>query len=201
MARPMPPDHLLDELAPLSFKPAYELDAWARTMFIDDGAVFGSEQHEHLRLATIGYAWTNYPARKGGKSILGTCELIKETGNPWSKARNEFLIASWFDGLPDFLITIYAPYWADSSDRACLALILHEISHAGQAIDEFGAPRFDRHGMPLFAMKSHDFEEFTNVVEMFGATSPSLRTAAESIMAGPLVGDDEISIVCGSCKV
>jgi len=197
----MPPDHLVDIFAPPAFEPSSDLDQWARSMFIDDGAIMENPEHAHLKPAHIGWCWTNVPAKRHGRIFLGQCEMPQETAATWGKARGECQLRDWYGVIPDALITIYAPRWMLMTDRQAMALIEHELSHAGHAKDEWGQPRFDRKtGQPIYAMRAHDVEEFVGVVERYGATSPALATMAESIAAGPLFDDDGIAFACGACS-
>jgi hypothetical protein len=198
--RPLPPPHLADTYAPPEFRPAPELDQWARVTFIDEGAWLENQDHAHLRMARIGWLWTNVEMKRHGRMFLGQCERPVETQATWSKARGECQLRDWFDGIPDFVITIYAPLAQEMTDRQFSALIEHEMYHAAQAKDEWGQPKFSSQtGEPLFAMRAHDVEEFVGVVERYGATSPALATMAESVAAGPLFDDDGIAFACGAC--
>lgn len=198
--RPLPPPHIVEPMAPLAFRPAVDVEQWLRGTFIDEGSALVNEAHAHLRQAEIGVLWTNVPMKRRGRSYLGTCEAPTETAATWSKARGEWQIRQWFDGPVDFLITLYAPACAEMTDRAFMALCEHELLHAAHKLDDFGQPQYDRQtGRPKFALAPHSFEEFVGVVERYGATSPELRIAAESIMAGPLLDDEALSIACMAC--
>lgn len=197
---PMPPPHLAHPGSFGAFSPADGFDEWARAMFIDEGSELENETYAHLRGADLGFVWTNSTFNRRGQMLIGQCELVADNSGPWSKMRGLHQLRTWFGGIPDFVITFYAPWWAESDERARMAVTEHELHHAGQAKDEFGSPKFSRDsGLPIFALRGHDFEEFTGVVERYGATSPALRTAAEAIMAGPLFSDHDIRIACATC--
>jgi hypothetical protein len=198
--RPTPPEHLADPYAPPTFRPAAELDAWARQSFIDEGAWMENPDHAHLRMAHIGWLWTNVEMKRHGRRFLGMCEHPMVTAATWSKARGEHQMRQWFEKVPDFVITIFAPVAAEMDDRQFCALVEHELYHAAQAKDEWGQPKFsDATGAPMFAMRGHDVEEFVGVVERYGSTSPALSTMVESVNAGPLFDDDGIAFACGAC--
>nr|WP_271894430.1 putative metallopeptidase [Phyllobacterium sp. IY22] len=45
----------------------------------------------------------------------------------------------------------------------------HELYHAGQDRDSFGAPKFRKStGLPVFILRGHDIEEFIGVVRRYG---------------------------------
>lgn len=183
------------------FRPAPELAAWAHAAFIDENGPLANPDHAHLRAASIGFLWTNVPNGRHMKAIAATCELGKPQGQgKWAKARSEMQIRNWFGGEPDFIITVWTGYALVCDDVEWLALIEHELSHAGQDQDEFGAPKFKKSGAPCFAIKGHDFEEFVGVVRRYGATSPALREAVSAINRGPEIGDVRITRACGTCN-
>lgn len=201
LMRPLPPDHLADDFAPTAgFSADASLERWARETFINPDGALANEDHYHLIGASIGMVWTNALSKRHGRMLLGQCEMMQDSAGNWGKARGLHLIRQWFGEVPDFLITLYAPWCAQATDREFAALVSHELYHAGQKIDEYGNPCFSTNtGEPLFAIKGHDFEEFVGVVNQFGATSNALRAAAEAIMAGPLIDDGQIEIACATC--
>jgi hypothetical protein len=70
-------------------------------------------------------------------------------------------IIGWFGDVPDFIITIDAEYAMSCSDAEFCALIEHELYHAAQETDPFGAPKFRKStGLPVFTLRGHDIEEF-----------------------------------------
>ena len=169
--RPMPPMTLLESTGASQFVPAPEVEAWARAIFIEDGGALNNPEHAHLRSADIGMLWTNADNVRRGRTVLGQCETGQPSGpmGKWGKARAEQQIVEWFGAVPDFIITISAGFAASCSDATFCALIEHELLHAGQERDEFGAPRFSKMtGRPIFGMRSHDIEEFFSVAQRYG---------------------------------
>src|SRR5690606_3683592 len=134
-----------------------------------------NDDHAHLEDAYIGFLWTNAPGTHQGREVLGTAEIFSPKGQAWVKARQEAQVLAWFGVVPDFIITLSAPFVAERLDRhdhvSVCALIEHELYHCGQAFDEYGAPRFRRDGRPAYSMKGHDVEEHIGVVERYGAYS------------------------------
>lgn len=201
LTRPRPPEEVLDPFGKRTFIPAPELEAWSRALFIDEGAPLVNDEHVHLRVATIGMVWAGIGNARMGRRVVGQCE----PGTPramgrWAKHRAEQQLIEWFGTVPDFLITIDAHYAAECEDTAFMALMEHELSHAGQEHDEFGSPKFSKTtGRPIFGMRDHDVTEFVHVVQRYGATSPEVRAMAEAVMAGPSISPVNIARACGTC--
>lgn len=203
MNRPRPPAALLDQadLVP-RFEPASDLLAWARATFIDDGGALFNPDHQHLAAATIGMLWTNAPNARHGRRVVGQCEFKPGGGSQgkWARARAQAQIFGWFGETPDFLITIDAGWAARASDPEFCAVIEHELYHAGQAQDEFGAPKFtEMTGMPVFCIRGHDIEEFTGVVKRYGASVVHAEAFATAIASTADVPAERIAVACGTC--
>jgi len=199
--RPLPPDAIFESPDPL-FLPAPELIRWARETFIDEDAPLHNPDHLHLTCASLGALWTNVGNGRMGKSVVGTCEMGIPMGSKWHRARHEMQLNQWFTHVPDFVLTFYAPYCREASDREFCALVEHELYHAGQAHDQFGAPRFNKKtGMPVFQMRGHDVEEFVGVVSRYGADAAHVRAFADAAQRAPEISGFRISQVCGTCKL
>jgi hypothetical protein len=198
--RPMPPAAILDALTGV-FEPAPELEAWARSSFIADTGQLANPDHRHLQQAEIGFLWTNEENSRAGRTVIGQCEIMPPMAmGKWQRARAIAQVSAWFGGVPDFLITIDAQAAQAMDDMSFCALIEHELSHAGQAIDEFGMPKFNkRTGLPVWAIKAHEVEEFVGVVKRYGSTSPALSEMVRAINHGPEVGAAQVAQACGTC--
>lgn len=184
------------------FRPAPELEAWAREAFIDEHGPLTNPDHAHLRSARIGFLWTNVSNGRHMKTIAATCELGKPQGQGrWAKARSAMQIRAWFGAEPDFIITVWTGAW-DSDDWNAVALIEHELYHAAQDVDEFGAPKFSKQtGRPIFALKGHDVEEFVGVVARYGAdTACGVRELVAAANKGPSIAPALITRACGTCN-
>lgn len=195
--RPMPP-----EMAPGMFVPGEELASWVRRTFIDDDGVLANPTHAHLSAAEIGFLWTTVDNVRAGRIILGQCEVgTPRAMGKWAKARAEIQIEGWFGCIPDFIITLSAPWCAWADDASFCALIEHELSHAAQALDDFGQPKFNRQtGLPVFAVKGHDVEEFVGVVARYGAAATGVEEMVRAANAGPTIGEARIAMACGTCE-
>lgn len=199
--RPQPPADLIEPAALPLFIPAPEIIEWARETFIVPDAELVNEDHVHLNHAAIGALWTNVANSRNGRRIVGQCELGQPQGamGRWSKARAEQQVIGWFGQVPDFILTFDACYWAECSDAEAMALTEHELSHAGQQQDEFGAPKFRKSGLPAFGMRSHDIEEFVSVVRRYGAGAAHVEALVAAAKEGPTISAARVSRACGTC--
>lgn len=200
-ARPRPPQSLTEHSVWGEFRPAPELEAWARSSFIEDGAKLHNPDHTHLRFARLGFLWTNVPNGRGGRAIVGQCELgVPQAMGKWAKARAEQQLREFFGPAPvDFVLTFDAHYADKCGDAEFCALVEHELYHAGQARDVFGAPAFKKAGGPKFAMRGHDVEEFVGVVRRYGAAAAGVQPLVDAALMGPKVARAAIAGVCGTC--
>jgi hypothetical protein len=184
------------------FGPAPEVRDWIFATFFNPKSIFLNEAHEHLLDAQIGVLWTNMPRMKGGKDIAGTAELPSLQGNAWTRGRQIVQLKQWFGELPDFIITLYGPYFHETDDASFCAGVEHEIYHCGQAIDQYGSPRFTREGKPVFAIISHTAEEFDGIVARYGVGAAASGVASLVAAAGrkPLISGRAIKTLCGTCS-
>jgi hypothetical protein len=205
--RPAPPAALFEEGSP-AFIPAPDLVTWARETFVLEGSVLENPDHAHLADANIGALWTRLPRRQHQRQILATTEvpMPPPAANAWTRGRWQDQMLGYFphfEGeLPDFVLTFWAQGSSELDDLSFCALVEHELYHCGQALDEFGSPKFDREtGRPKFAIKGHDVEEHFGVVERYGtgAIDGSVARLVEAARRGPSVGRAAIAGACGTC--
>lgn len=198
---PKPPEDLFDITDPFPrFKPAHELRDWAYSRFIEEEAQLFNEDHEHLNEADILFVWSATAFKRREASVVGTAQLGAQQGGSGKKEFLESVYRQMNGGrLPDFIITIAAPYVVEASESAICALIEHELYHCSFQRDKFGGQRRNRKTRELtWAMKGHDIEEFTGVVKRYGAYSPELQRFAGALKAGPSVEIDAVEwAVCG----
>lgn len=206
LSRPRPPESLLGAEGAITLtpvEPAHDLEAWARATFIDEGAPLLNEEHTHLRDARLGMLWCALPNERQGNAVVGLCEEATFIGNRWAKARWTQQIMAWFGDVPDFLLTFDAGFADQADDATFCALVEHELLHAGQKKDAWGAPRFNSQtGRPVFGIRGHDVEEFVGIVERYGVGPAAGRTRAlvEAAARAPLICSADISSVCGTCR-
>lgn len=204
MSRPLPPETITSVDARITFAPTPELVEWARATFINEDAKLFNPDHLHLNSASLGILWTNVSNSRKGRHIVGQCEEGKPSGmmGKWGKARAEQQIVDWFGTLPDFIITIDALYAIECSDAEFCALIEHELYHAAQEIDAFGAPKFSKStGKPVFTLRGHDVEEFVGVVRRYGAEATHVKALVDAANAGPEIANVRITQACGTCQL
>lgn len=182
-----------------------ELSQWALDNFILPSGKLHNEDHAHLEFAAIGFLWTNAVNKRQMREIAGQAELAKppQSMGTWGKVRWEQQTREFFGLIPDFIITIYAPYVLEINDSTFCALIEHELYHCAQAVDEFGAPKFTKEGLPRFAIKGHDVEEFVGVVKRYGvnASAGEIKALVEAAKRVPEVKGADISKACGTCAL
>lgn len=132
------------------------------------------EEHKHIKDAElrIEFLMACSGVFKGGKTVIGTTHLPTVQGR--LKSLFEMLLAQFFGGMPDFLITLDLPWWEQASDREREALIWHELSHIRQETDKFGELKFDRDGNPTFGLVEHDITAFRSEVARYGAWTPDI---------------------------
>lgn len=199
--RPMPPGEMWEEEATGRFVPAPEVVDWIRRAILDERGPIHNPDHVHLRMARIGVLWTDLPARRQMRAIVGQAEMPQPRGSAWARARQEQQLREWFGGGVDFLITLYAPHAAAIDDASWCALVEHELYHCGQAVDRYGVPRFRRDGTPVWAIRGHDAEEFVGVVARYGpgAAAGGVADLVRAALLGPTVAPARISAACGTC--
>jgi hypothetical protein len=199
MKRPQPPERLRE--VGFELEPAPALAAWLFATFVNDGAPLLNPDHEHLRDASIGCLWSNVPNERQQRQVVGTAEIFAPKGNAWQKARQEQQVREWFKDTPDFILTFYAPHACISDDASFCALVEHELMHCSQAVDQYGSPRFRKDGSPVYALRSHDVEEFVGIVERYGvgAVDSGVAAMVRAANAKPKIVKSKISAACGTC--
>ncbi|MGV3619108.1 MAG: putative metallopeptidase [Fimbriimonas sp.] len=182
------------------FTPAHELAEWAHETFVSLNGPLHNPDHEHLLRGTVAFLWAGAENAKAGRQILGMAQLGQvRNSDAWLRGQREQQLEEWFGRIPDFLITIDAGYWMLADDAQACALIEHELYHCGQLRDEFGMPCFNRDGMPIWTMRSHDVEEFVGVVARYGAEATYLEGLRAAFERGPTIAPAEIGKACGTC--
>lgn len=134
---------------------------------------------EHLHLAEnevrIGYLMRNQPKEKGNKVELGSVHTIKTMFQGGFKDLGLQLLAGMLGDTPDYLVVLNARWWEQATPLQREALLSHELSHIQQALDSYGAPKFDRDGLPVFKVVEHDIAAFRSEVARYGLWSDELR--------------------------
>lgn len=202
MRRPRPPEALWEPGG--SFAPAADVADFLRAKFIEPRGDLANPDHAHLADALIGCVWTNVENVRGQRLVVGEVEQFNPKGGKWQRARHESLVMALCGGIvPDFLITLYAPYAAAASDLAWCAMLEHELYHCGQALDDFDSPKWRRDGTPVYEIVGHEVEEFVGVVRRYGAGVAAGMTAAlvEAARLEPEIGMADAEWACGTCRL
>ena len=133
---------------------------------------------EHAPLAEhevrFGYLMRTTPKEKGGKTELGSVHAVKTMFQGGFKDLGMQLLEKLLGGPVDYLMVINGPWWDQVAPIDREALIYHELCHIKQATDQFGAPKFDKDGYPVWSLVGHDLEEFNAVVARYGAWAPDI---------------------------
>jgi len=113
--------------------------------------------HSHLVDARIEYVFTDTVGKRGSKQVWGTMRKISALPAYLAADKN-----SQNHGETDdfFVLTITKPIWEDLSYKQRVALVDHELCHAGVKLDDEGEAK-------LFIVP-HDLEEFTCIVKRHG---------------------------------
>lgn len=201
--RPRPPSSMFEEIFAPAFVPAEEMPRWVEATFLDPSSPVHNPDHAHLAHADIGYLWTTVGNSKEGRRVIGQCERGSSQGTmgKWSRARAEMQVKQWFGHVPDFIITLDADYCRECGDAEFMALVEHELYHAAQDVDAFGAPKFNKStGRPVFVIRGHDVEEFVGVVRRYGADAAGVRAMVDAANQKPEIARVQIAHACGTCQ-
>lgn len=123
--------------------------------------------------ASIGWLMRSHEDVMGGRRIIGTCSMPTCQGR--QRELFEWMVERILGFMPDFIITLELAYWLDGTPRQREILVYHELLHAVHKVDRHGTPMFDEQGRPKWGLRGHDVEEFSQVVERYGAHSEEIR--------------------------
>lgn len=202
LKRPHPPPLLLKPAGEDLFVPAPEVADWAFDVFVNDASPLHNPDHAHLVMANVAFLWTNEESERQMNRVVGRAELTKP--NPmldaWAKSRHRAQFRGWFpaeDGepwrMPDFLITLYAPFAAQADDATFCAVVEHELYHCA-------LKRITSQGVPVWGIRGHDVEEFVGVTARYGPGASAGKTL-EFVRAAnrkPLIAAADIRRMCGT---
>ena len=131
-------------------------------------------QHLHDHEVPFGWLMRNDTKHKGNKVELGSVHEVAGMFQGGFKDLGLQLLTGMLGYLPDFLVVLDAQWWQQASATERDALVHHELMHVQQAVDRYGAPKFDRDGLPVFKCVGHDIEAFRAEVARFGAWRPDI---------------------------
>lgn len=128
-------------------------------------------EHAHLKEHEVSFGWLMRiePKEKGGKVTLGSVHATANMAQGQFRDLFLMMLQRLVGALPEFVVVLDAGWWAEAGEQERCALIFHELSHVKQALDRFGAPRFDRDGNPVWTLVEHDITAFKAEVARFGA--------------------------------
>lgn len=178
--------------------PANDVHDWISDNIISESGYLHNPDHEHLAEADIAFMWASSAFEKKGRVVLGQCEEVMMRAGGWQKARMEQQMYEWFGRVPQFIITLAADYCAECSDLDFCALLEHELYHITQAVDMFGAPKFNKEGRPVLKLRGHDVEEFVGVVRRYGA-SREVQELVDAANKPAEIAHLDVARACGTC--
>lgn len=202
---PAIPEELQEEVEDGVFVPSPEWGGWAMEHLVEPDGAFTNPRHVHLLDMRIGWLLTNIRYVSRGRLVGGRAEMGSAPPGMfgWNRCRWEHQLREWFGPIPEFVITLFAPYMARARPMEVCALIDHELCHCAQKTDDHGNPRFHQAtGEPLAAIVAHDVEEFVEVVARWGAgAARGVEAMVEAASRPPMFGEADLSeVACGTCK-
>lgn len=180
------------------YTPALGVAEWVQEHILASDGLIHNEEHAHLIDADLVFLWAPGGFTKAMKTVIGQAEEVMIRAGGWQKGRQEQQLCDWFGRVPAFMITLDANYCAQCSDAEWCALVEHELYHIAQQLDEFGAPKFSKSGLPKLKIRGHDVEEFVGVVRRYGA-SVEVQKLVSAASVGPEMRLGSISHACGTC--
>ncbi|SSF74114.1 putative metallopeptidase [Klebsiella quasipneumoniae] len=201
--RPYPPVNFTGEnwLPYTRLIPAAEIGEWVNQNILSEDGRIHNPDHAHLLDADVAFMWASGSFAKSGRIVLGQCEQVMMRAGGWQKSRMEQQMHEWFGRIPKFIITLAADYCEQCNDLEFCALVEHELFHIAQKVDEYGAPKFTKEGLPVLTLRDHDVNEFIGVVERYGAGAPdsNINKMIKAAQSGPTVSAVNIARSCGTC--
>ncbi|MCB8013380.1 hypothetical protein I7X33_08345 [Klebsiella pneumoniae] len=201
--RPYPPVNFTGEnwLPYTRLIPAAEIGEWVNQNILSEEGRIHNPDHAHLLDADVAFMWASGSFAKSGRIVLGQCEQVMMRAGGWQKSRMEQQMHEWFGRIPKFIITLAADYCEQCNDLEFCALVEHELFHIAQKVDEYGAPKFTKEGLPVLTLRDHDVNEFIGVVERYGAGAPdsNINKMIKAAQSGPTVSAVNIARSCGTC--
>lgn len=140
--------------------PKEKLRIWEASEAKDLAEGLIPKYHEHLEQAKILYLFTNQERKKCDRVRLASAAKVSGLQKYLSSLHlSDDLDAPAVDHGADFVILIDGVIWERLTPAQRLALIDHELCHAGWVDNEDGG---------RFFLRGHDLEEFVAVVERHG---------------------------------
>ena len=115
--------------------------------------------HAHLAEANIAYLFVEELPKTHGKTCLAK---VKKAG-----ALERYL------GQVDYVLIVHYEEWRCMGEDRKRAVVDHELCHCTMSPDE--------HGRPRYGLRTHDLEEFAEIVERHGLWRADVKDFAEVI--------------------
>jgi hypothetical protein len=128
------------------------------------------EHHPHLIDVRIEYVFIGKIPNKGNKQVWGTMRKIGALPAYLAAPSEEQADGATSDF---FCMTITQPIWEQLSHEDKVALVDHELCHAGVEEDEDGVKKLKT--IP------HDLEEFNSIVERHGLWRKDIELFADGV--------------------
>lgn len=127
--------------------------------------------HKHLAENDITFGWLmrTEPKVKAGRVTLGSVHDVGTMCQGGFKDLFLMMLERLLGTVPKYVVVLDDEFWRGASPMEREALVWHELAHCRHAIDKYGAERYDRDGLPVYELVSHDIEAFKSEVEQFGA--------------------------------
>lgn len=140
---------------PTEFRPASAAETIGKRLI--------KEHHTHLLGVRVEYVFRDKAAKSKGKVKLGTARKMGGL-NAWLATDVDERATE-----PEefFVIELAEDEWADLTDQQRVALVDHELSHCWAEVDDDGEV--------VLAVKTHDLEEFVDVVRRHGLWRPEVE--------------------------
>lgn len=132
--------------------------------------------HVHLKIgeANILFLFRRDPKFRNDRIELGSLSLPVFSGKTAGIAK--WLMIRSFGAIPDFVMVIDQTFWDQAPRESRIALVDHELTHGIVARNKNGEERFGDDGRPIWAIKSHDIEEFDRIVAKHGAWTSDISS-------------------------
>lgn len=124
----------------------------------------------HRQGATIIAVSRPEASSKGGKQVWASIKKASDLERVLHDPQDD-------TGL-DFIMIVAADVWRAITEKQRLALVDHELNHVGWEVDDKGEGRW--------AVRAHDIEEFTAVVERHGNWKEDVRAFLDAALKSRL---------------
>ena len=144
------------------------------------------DHHDHLAPARIALAWAlSWQPDADGRVKIGACMKANDLARELAPF--------------DFVILLRRAFWKDErvTDDQRRALLDHELCHAARATTKSGEDAVDERGRPVWRIRKHDIEEFSEIIERHGMYSHDLENIAAALRragVGPFVHCDACTL-------